>query len=98
MATVNFYQRVGHREVCQIAAMRTSMLPLVDIVRAYRLLANQAVDTTLAPITNVLNFYGMDLATDSGHALMIWESGMGLNYNHLKAIIGSGFRNDSNRH
>ncbi len=45
--------------------MRTAMLPLVDIVRSDRLLADQAVDTALGTITDVFDFYGRDLAADS---------------------------------
>ena len=51
--------------------MRTSVLPLVDIVRSSWLLADKSVDTTLTTITNVFDFYGRDLAADSGHTLMI---------------------------
>ena len=51
--------------------MRTSMLPLVDVAGSSRLLADKSVDTTLASITDVLDFYGRDIAADSGHALMI---------------------------
>ncbi len=51
--------------------MRTSMLPLVDIVLSSWLLADKPIDTTLTTITDVFDFYGRDLAADSGHALMI---------------------------
>jgi hypothetical protein len=64
--------------------MRTSMLPLVDIVRSNGLLADKSVDTALTTITDVLYFYGRDLAADSGHALMIGETGYALNYLKLE--------------
>jgi hypothetical protein len=54
--------------------MRTPMLPLVDIVRSSWLLADKSVDTALATITDVFDFYGRDLVADSGHALMIGET------------------------
>ena len=38
--------------------MRTPMLPLVDIVRSSWLLADKSIDTPLATITNVFDFYG----------------------------------------
>jgi hypothetical protein len=60
--------------------MRTAMLPLVDIVRSDRLLADKSVDTTFTSIADVLDFYGRDLAVDSGHTLMIGEAGYTLNY------------------
>ena len=63
--------------------MRTSMLPLVDIVRSSWLFADKSVDTALAPITDVFYFYGRDLVADSGHALMIGESRYLLNYSKL---------------
>jgi hypothetical protein len=63
--------------------MRTSMLPLVDIVRSSGFLADKAVDTALTPIADVFNFYSKDLAVDSGHALMIRESRCLLNYSKL---------------
>jgi hypothetical protein len=47
------------------------MLPLVDIVRSSGLLADKAVDTAFTAITDVFDFYGRDLAEDSGHVLMI---------------------------
>jgi hypothetical protein len=59
--------------------MRTSMLPLVNIVRSDRLLADKSVDTTFTTITDVFDFYGRDIVTDSGHGLMIWETGYTLN-------------------
>jgi hypothetical protein len=63
--------------------MRTPMLPLVDIVRSNWLLADKSVDTALAPITDVFDFYGRDLAANSGHALMIGETGYTHNYSTL---------------
>ena len=64
--------------------MRTSVLPLVDIVRGSWLLADKSVDTALTSITDVFNFYSRDLVVDSRHALMIWETGAVLNYSTLK--------------
>ena len=63
--------------------MRTSMLPLVDIVRSSCLLADKSVDTALTTIIDVFDFYGRDLVLDSGHALMIGESRCLLNYSKL---------------
>jgi hypothetical protein len=60
--------------------MRTSMLPLVDVVRGSRLLADQAIDTALSKIADVFDFYGRDLSANSGYALMIGETGYTLNY------------------
>ena len=59
--------------------MRTSMLPLVDVVRGDRSLANQPVDTLLTSITEVFVFYSRDIVADSGHAPMIRESRSMLN-------------------
>ena len=59
--------------------MRTSMLPLVNIVRSDGFLADKTVDTSLTTITDVFDFYGRDLATDSRHPLMICEADRGLN-------------------
>ena len=63
--------------------MRTSMLPLVDVVRCNGPLADKSVDTSLTPITDVFDFYGRDFVADSGHALMIRETGYPLNYSKL---------------
>jgi hypothetical protein len=63
--------------------MRTPMLPLVDIVRGYWLLADKSVDTALASITDVFDLYGRDLVSDSGHALMTGETRYALNYSKL---------------
>jgi hypothetical protein len=63
--------------------MGTTMPPLVDVVGGDRLLADQAVDTALAPITDVFDFHGGDIVTDSGHALMIGETAAALNYSNL---------------
>jgi hypothetical protein len=63
--------------------MRTPMLPFVDIVRSDGLLADKAVDTTFATITDVFDFDGRDLVADSGHALMTGETGSALNYSVL---------------
>ena len=54
--------------------MRTSMLPLVDIVRSRWLLADKSVDTPFTTITDVFDFYGRDIVSDLGHGLMIGES------------------------
>ena len=59
--------------------MRTPVLPLVDIVRSSGFLADKAVDTALAPITDVFYFYGRDVSSDLGHAPMIRESRCMLN-------------------
>ena len=59
--------------------MRTPMLPFVDIVRCNGPLADKPVNTTLTSITDILDFYGRDLAADSGHALMIRETASSLN-------------------
>jgi hypothetical protein len=63
--------------------MRTAMPPLVDVVGGDGLLADETVDTVLAPITDVFDFHGGDLVTDSGHAPMIGETGTALNYSKL---------------
>jgi hypothetical protein len=63
--------------------MRTPMLPLVDIVRRSWLLADKTIDTPLTPITDVFNFYGRNLMSDSGHTLMVGETGYALNYSNL---------------
>ena len=60
--------------------MRTPMLPLVDIVRSSGLLGDKSVDTALTTITDVFDFYGGDVVADSGHALIIGETGSALNY------------------
>jgi hypothetical protein len=59
--------------------MRTSMLPLVDVVRSDWLLADKPIETTLASIANIFDFYSRDLVADSGHTLMIGETGYALN-------------------
>jgi hypothetical protein len=63
--------------------MRAPMLPLVDVVRSGWLLTDKTINTALTTITDVLNFYGRYLSADSGHALMIWETGAALNYSKL---------------
>jgi hypothetical protein len=60
--------------------MRTAMLPLVDVVGGDGFLADETVDTSLASIACIFNFYGRDLVADSGHTLMIGEVGYTLNY------------------
>ena len=56
------------------------MLPVVDVVRGSRLLANQAIYTPLTAITDVFDFYSRDLAANSGHPLMICKTGSALNH------------------
>ncbi len=63
--------------------MRTSMLPLVNVVRGNRLFADKPVDTSLTSITGVFDFYGRDISADSRHALMIRETGYALNFSKL---------------
>jgi hypothetical protein len=63
--------------------MRTSMLPLVDVVHSNGLLADKSIDATFATVTDVFDFYSRDLVTDSGHGLMIGETGAALNYSKL---------------
>ncbi len=72
--------------------MRTPMLPLVDVVRCSGPLADKPVDTSLTPITDILDFYSRDLVADSGHALMIRETGYALNCSKpdLKTFIEIG--------
>ena len=55
--------------------MCTPVLPLVYVVRGFWFLADQAIDAALATITDVLDFYSRDLVADSGHGLMIEETG-----------------------
>ena len=81
--------------------MRTSMLPLVDIVRSSRLLADKSINTALTTITDVFDFNGRDLATNSGHDLIIEETGRRLNHDRqgfLKAVIQTSDREDRFRH
>ena len=59
------------------------MLPLVDIVRGSGLLGDKSVNTALTTITDVFDFYGRDLAADSGHGLMIGETRYALNYSKI---------------
>ena len=63
--------------------MCTPMLPLVDIVRSSRLLADKSVDTALTTITDVFDFYGRDLVSDLGHYPMIGETRYALNHSKL---------------
>jgi hypothetical protein len=63
--------------------MRTSMLPLVDIVRSSGVLADKTVDTVSTTITDVFDFNGRDIVADSKHALMIRGSRYLLNYSKL---------------
>ena len=81
--------------------MRTPVLPHVDIVRSSGLLADKTVDTVLTSITDVINFYGRDLVVDSGHDLIIDETGRRLNHDRqdfLKAVIQTSDRKDRFRH
>ena len=59
--------------------MRTTMLPLVNIAAGDWPLTDQPVDTLFASITDVFDFYSRNLATSSGHALIIEETGRRLN-------------------
>jgi hypothetical protein len=77
---VNFNQRIWDGEVCQVATVRTSVLPLVDVAGGDWSLTYEPVDTLFAPITDVLDFYSSNLATNSGHALIIEETGRRLNH------------------
>jgi len=72
--------------------VRTPVLPLVDIVRSYWLLADKAVDTALTTITDVFNFYGRDLAANSGHTLMIGETRYALNHSipDIQIVVTNG--------
>ena len=63
--------------------MSTPMLPLVDIVSCDWLLADKSINTALTTLTDVFDFYGRDLAADSGHGLMIRESRYSLNYSKI---------------
>ena len=76
---VNFNQRVWDGEVSQVAAVCTSMLPLVNVAGGDWPFTDEPVDTLFTSITNVLDFYSRNLATNSGHALIIEESGLRLN-------------------
>ncbi len=72
---VNFNQRIWNGEVSQVATVRTTMLPLVDVAGGNWSLTDEPVDTLFASITNVFDFYSRNLATNSGHALIIEETG-----------------------
>ncbi len=76
---VNFNQRIWDSEVRQVAAMRTMMLPLVDVASGDWSLTDEPVDTLFASITDVFDFYSRNLATYSGHVLIIKETGLRLN-------------------
>ena len=81
--------------------MRTPVLPLVDIVRSSGLLADKSVDTALAAITDEFDFYSRDLATNSGHDLIIEETGRRLNHDRQdfqKAVIQTSDREGRFRH
>jgi len=54
---INFNQRIWDGEVSQVTAMRTTMLPLVDVAGGDWSFTNEPVDTLLAPITNVFDSY-----------------------------------------
>ena len=64
----------------------------MDVVRRSRLLADESVDTSLASIANVFDFYSRDPMANSGHVLMIGETGYTLNYSKLdlQTSIGTG--------
>ena len=59
------------------------MLPLVDVASGDWALTNEPIDTLFPPITDVFDFYGRDLAANSGHALMIGETRYSLNCSKL---------------
>ena len=81
--------------------MGTSILQLVDIVRSSGLLADKSINTTLTTITDVFDFYSRDLAANSGHDLIIEETGRRLNHDRQdfqKAVIQTSDRDDRLRH
>jgi len=49
------------------------MLPFVHVVRVDRTLADQPINTPLAPIANILDLDGWDFSVDSRHAPIIRE-------------------------
>ncbi len=67
--------------------MRTSMLPLVNVAGGDRTLTNKPINTLLASITDVFDFYSRNLATNSGHALIIEETGWRLNPDHQVFLL-----------
>ena len=72
---VNFNQRIWNGKVSQVTTVCTTMLPLVNVVGGDRSLTNEPVDTLFASITNEFDFYSGNLATNSGHVLIIEETG-----------------------
>ena len=81
--------------------MSTAMLPLVDVVCSSWLLADKSINAALTTITDVLDFYSRDLATNSGHDLIIEETGRRLNHDRQdfqKAVIQTSDREDRLRH
>ena len=81
--------------------MSTAMLPLVDVVCSSWLLADKSIKTAFTTITDVFVFYGRDLAANSGHDLIIEETGRRLNHDRQdfqKAVIQTSDRDDRLRH
>ena len=76
---IHLNQWIGHCKVGQVAAMRTPMLPLVDVARSNWPPANEPVNTSFTLITDVLDLNSWDVSADSGHALIIRETNRRLN-------------------
>jgi hypothetical protein len=51
------------------------MLPLVNVAGSDWSFTNEPVNSLFASITNVFDFYSRNLATNSGHVLIIEETG-----------------------
>jgi hypothetical protein len=60
-------------------AVRTTMLPLMNVASGDCSLTNEPVYILFTPITNLLDIYIRNLATNSGHALILEETGRRLN-------------------
>ena len=98
---VNFNQRIWNGEISQVAAMCTTMLPLVNVAGGYWSFTYEPVDTPYTPITDVFDFYSRDFAANSGHDLIIEETGRRLNHDRqgfLKAVIQTSDGEDRLRH
>ena len=80
---VNFNQRIWNGEVSQVATVGTTMLPLVNVAGGDWSFTNEPVYTLFASITKAFDFYSRDISTDSGHVLIIEESGLMLNHDRL---------------
>jgi len=76
---VNFNQRIWNGEVSQVTAVSTTMLPLVNVAGGDWSFTDEPVNTLFASITDIFNLCSNDFAVDSGHALIIVESGRRLN-------------------